>query len=195
VCVILGVLFLVWVVYVSYTIVISIGVQVAVHEKGIRRTRADKTESWRWEDFTALRVAEQIQTYRYVGIPVYHLHNYDLRMMQDKKVALHLNKDIQKYGEIGDLVVQKTTPIFFERDYKAYRNGETISYGKVEVNRDGIREGRRSIAWDEIASWNFENGGLSIQKVGRGKFDVYLVDCPNAYVLVAMIEKIKTNSY
>lgn len=176
----------------SYSILVSIGIQVALHENGIRRTQGKDSQAWRWEDFTAVQVAEYSQTFRYSGIPVYKYHTYDCHLFIDKKAVLRLNKDIQKYREVGKFVTQKTTPIIFERNYQAHRNGETVLYGKVALNREGIRDGRRSITWDEIASWSVDNGTLTIKKPGRGKFRLYLLDIPNSYVLLAMMDKIKS---
>ena len=178
-----------------YLILRSYGLQIAVYENGIRRTQGKQSQSWRWEDFSAMRVADKTLVMRKHGVPVYETNTYTCRLLIADKTALKIDKDLQKCREIGKLITQKTTPIFFERNYKAHRNGDTVYYGKVAVNRDGIRDGRRSIAWDEIVAWNVDNGTLIIQKPGRGKFRLHVLDMPNAYVLMAMIEKITAKSY
>lgn len=191
----IGLLPLIGLVALLYSIVMTFGIKVKVYENGIEQTHVGTTKTWNWEDFTAVRVAEEINTVRYHGIPVFRFHNYDCRLMQDNKVALHLNKNIQKYKEVGRLVAEKTTPILFARNYEAHRRGETVYYGKVAVSREGIKQGRSLVAWDDIASYKVDNGTLIIQKLGRGKMHIRVVDLPNAYVLMALIDQIKGSRY
>jgi hypothetical protein len=178
-----------------YSILTTIGIQITVYDNGISRTRGSKIDAWHWEDFTAMRIAEKTITYRKYGAPIYQMHTYTCRLLIDNKMVLKIDKDIQKYREIGERITQKTTPIFFDRDFKAYRGGETAHYGNIQLNREGIRQGWRSIRWDDIASWELNQGYLIIQRRGRGKFRLQLLDVPNAYVFMSMLEKIAAKGH
>jgi hypothetical protein len=170
-------------------------VTVEVYDNGIRRLQGNQSQAWRWDEFTALRVAEKTITYRKYGAPVYTMHTYSCRLLADNKVIFKLDKDIQKYRELGQLITQKTAPLFFEQDFKAYRGGETVKYGKIEVSREGIRQGRKFIAWSEMGKREVDQGWLSIQRKGKRKIHFWVLDVPNAVVFLMMIDKITSKSY
>jgi hypothetical protein len=176
-----------------YSIVISWGIRLEIYERGIARVLGSQRKTWRWEDFSAVRLAEYSFTYRYMGIPVYRLHTYECRLLIYGKVVLTINKDYQRFKALGEYVTQKTSPILFERDLKAYRRGDTVEYGKIRVSHSGIQQGRKSIRWEDIRDWTVSQGDLTIQRRSKGKVTFRMYDVPNAFVLLMLIGNLQHN--
>lgn len=77
-----------------------------------------------------------------------------------------------------------------EQHYAALKRGETLEYGKVKVNQEGLHEGRKSIGWNEIAEWAVEQGTLMIEKVDQKRRQQFQINnVMNGTVLVALIDR------
>jgi hypothetical protein len=173
-----------------YSIVMAFGARMEVYEKGISRVIAGERKNWRWEDFSDMKIHERSMVYRYYGIPIYKLHQYDLFLMSNGKTLLKINKDFQKFREIGHLATQHVAPLIFERHQSALKRGETLKYGKIEVDRTHVQQGRKSADWNDIRNWKLEDGSLTLQRYSDNKKVNFSVsNIPNAHILVMLVDQ------
>ncbi|MEO8607593.1 MAG: DUF6585 family protein [Chloroflexota bacterium] len=186
------ILALIGLVFFMYTIIWPSNVQIEIYEKGVQQTKHGESHSWRWEEFTAIRIAEQTVIHTAYCIPVFREHTYICRVLIDKKVVLKIDKDFQKYKEAGTLIAQKTAPIFFERDLKRYDSGESLRYGTIELNHEGIRDiwkFWKSTTWRDIEKYDVDGPWLKIKRFERPGVNFYLLDLPNLVSFLKMIDK------
>lgn len=173
-----------------YSIVMAFGARMEIYENGISRVIAGNRQSWRWEAFSDMKIHERSFVYRYYGIPIYKLHQYDLFLMSNGKTLLKINKDFQNYREVAQLATQRVAPLIFERHQAAFKRGESLKYGKIEVDRSGIRQGRRAADWNDIRDWKVETGTLTLQRYSDNKKVNFSVsDIPNAHALLMLVDQ------
>jgi hypothetical protein len=68
--------------------------------------------------------------------------------------------------------------------------GETLSFGKVNVNIQGVNNGKEMIPWDQIDAIETRNGLIVVQKYGRVMkwSTVRERETPNVYVLQNLVD-------
>jgi tetratricopeptide (TPR) repeat protein len=181
--------------YYSYSILRSRGLQIALYEHGIERIYRRQSQFWRWEDFSGIRIEDQTLHYHYATVPVSEMQSYKCQLLVDGKPVLKINKDIDQAVELGKMLIEKTTPVFFERDHHTFQQDGSVQYGKIQVTPEGIRDGRTFTAWDEIRSWKVDQGYLILQTNNRRPVHIGVFNLINAGSLFMMVDKLSKKDF
>jgi len=179
--------------------------RIEIHKGGIALISGGKSKTWLWDDFSALKLTQNIirTHYRVYGvIPVgsststkFHADFFDAK----GKRLLSLGKSFPNYFKLGTAIVERFGPVVLERDLAAFRRGNTVQYDNISVDRNGIRRksffSTSTLPWNEIRQWQFQNGTLVIQK-RDGKQSVYTVNgVTNGFALVLLMGEIQAERH
>ncbi|MBZ0283065.1 MAG: hypothetical protein K8L97_20170 [Anaerolineae bacterium] len=178
-------------IYILGSFVLAFGQQMEIYEDGIAHIDGDKKRAFRWSDFTDLNYQHNVMVHRYYGIPIAKYTTYDLKLMADGKKLISLTKNYSRFEDAGRVILNYVVPLILERHYAAYKRGETVQYGNIEVNREGIKQGRKSISWREIDGWKVENNFIILDRRDSNKtvrFGIY--GLINGIVMVALVDRI-----
>lgn len=177
--------------YFLASFVMAFGQQMEIYENGIAHIDSGKTRAFRWSDFSDVHFQHNVMVHRYYGIPVAKSTTYDLKLMANGKKLVALTKNYSRYEDAGRVILNSVVPLILEDHYATYKRGETVQYGKIEVNREGIKQGRKSISWHEIDGWKVENNSIILNRRDSNKtvgFGIY--GLTNSLVMVALVDRI-----
>lgn len=183
-----------------YTFLSGRGKRIEVYEGGIAQIHRGKRQAWRWEDFAALRLHMSQVTTRYFVYSVIPAGSGTTTQFQavfynaNKKKVLALGKRYRDYFKMGAAIVRGIGPALMERDRGAYRCGETLQYGSITVNRQGIRSrsffGSSTVALEDIQQWWTENTRLRVKQRSGKTLSYDLNNRENGFVLPLLLGEI-----
>lgn len=87
-------------------------------------------------------------------------------------------------GTVKHAITRRELP----RIADALRSGQSITYGKIRLDRKGIATDRTRIVWSSVTEARDESGRVSVKADGKWQsLDVGIV--PNAHVLVELVQR------
>lgn len=182
-------------VYLLGSFVFSFGQHIEVYEKGIAHVDGSKIKAFRWSDFSQVKYQDQTIVYRSGLIPIAKMTFYYVRLMDNGKQLITVTKNYSRFRDIGSLALNKVVPLILEQHDKAIKQGETLQYGKIKADRDGLQEGRKSIRWDEIEESKATQNTLIVKTEDRKRPYYFKIEnVINGMVLAALVDRKMGNS-
>lgn len=187
----------------------NLGKRVGVYAEGMAYTQQGKTHiiGWDdissvWQDTTARYFRQPWQTqHRYAGTT----HRYTLQLGDGSRFTF--DDALANVGELGRVVQQETLHRLLPRLLEGYEAGETLSFGKLSLSKDGISKGYMTMPWEQVKNVEIYEGFLNIysQKepsigkliLSKGKGDwasLPVAKIPNVLVFKAAVDQILASS-
>lgn len=160
---------------------------ISANEHGLRAGQ----RGWRWEQISAVTINHT--RWQVAGLPLGQ--DYWLHLEADGKPALRLDSRHAQFEHMNSLILERCLPPLLQRDLLALRAGETLRYGPVQVNREGILTGGRLLAWDKLVNCDLREGEAVLQ--GRGDSPGALLPVlgvRNGLTLLALAQRILMKS-
>ena len=161
---------------------------VGIYNDGVVRKRGDNVEMIRWDEM--VESSQNLYTFRLNFIPIYKREEYRVKT-QDGTTHLFRGSipDAKRLGGIlHTQVARQVLPEMIER----YNAGETITFGKVGVNKEGLHQGNKSLAWSDMKGMTMRNGQLTFKKEGKWLSwgSMQINNTPNFVALLDLLEAI-----
>jgi hypothetical protein len=165
--------------------IIRFGRRVTVHRDGVEVATALRMRHFPWADLE--RAWERIVSQYMNGVHQWTRHWVVLEDARGRKAKF--SGDPTEMTEIAAVVMQRSLPYLAAKILERFEAGETVSFGPIVADTDGLRTGwRDQLAWSEVADVRSENGSLGIFR--RGSFDPWYIvefgDVPNYRVLLGL---------
>jgi hypothetical protein len=175
-CLLFGVIYKNWHVY--------------VYERGfIYKKGNPAAQPFRWDQIEA--VWYQV-TRRYTnGIYTGTSHKYRVRRQDGYEIVL--NDRFTKVATLGDLVHNQVTAAKMPQVIAAYNAGQTITFGPLSVNTQGIwNSSGNLLPWPEIKDVSMQSGYVAVSKAGKWlRWSSQPVrDIPNIFLFIALVRSI-----
>lgn len=160
---------------------------------GLLYQHSGKTEAIRWDQVESYwrRVASY---YRY-GIYTGTTHRYRLR--RSDGATFKFNDDIHNVEALGKTITSETTRALWPRYMAAYQAGQTLSFGKITLNWQGVSKGKQGLPWSQVKELQVNQGGfVSLKKEGnrQGNWSLAHVSViPNVEVFIALVNYVLTS--
>jgi hypothetical protein len=163
------------------------GLRVLVFEEGLARLQGGSIEALRWEDIRTVRRASLTGSERTGMAPARKL----ILTGADGR-EFEFDEGLSGLRELRELVEQRTLPHLFPAALDAWEAGEQVSFGKIDVERDGLRCGRL-LAWAECENVEVAHGMVTVKAAGAwlAFCKVPLQDLYNVHVLFALTEYVR----
>ena len=165
------------------------GKTVEVYEHGLVRVKGKNVKVTRWDDINA--VWQRITRNYYNGIYTGTTYVYTIQTKNGEKFKItNVYKDIEA---LGNSIQSEVTKRLLPPMVRAYQNGQTVSFGKLSLNPQGLIYKDKQLAWNEIKDLKIERGFISVKKEGGRWFNwasVSAANVPNLFVFLAMIDRI-----
>ena len=115
-------------------------------------------------------------------------HTYTVRVQEGRKIQI--GDAVNGVVDLGTMIQREVTNLLLPRAIASYKSGETLSFGKVNVNIQGVNNGKEMIPWDQIDAIETRNGLIVVQKYGRVMkwSTVRERETPNVYVLQNLVD-------
>lgn len=165
------------------------GKAVEAYEQGLLRIQGKKVKVTRWDDIDA--VWQSITRRYYNGVYTGTTYVYTIRTKDGERFSVsNAYKDIETLGEIiQSEVTQRLLPVIV----RAYQSGQTINFGKLSLNSQGLIYKDKQLPWNQIKDLKIDRGYISIKQEGGRWFNwaqVMADTVPNLFVFLALVDNI-----
>jgi hypothetical protein len=101
--------------------------------------------------------------------------------------------DLSNYAGLGDLIEEQMVARQLPRIRDAYRSGNVIAFGQFAVHQQGLSDGSRTLAWNELADIQVSAAAIQITKQPSSLvwFNLPVSSIPNVALLVALLNGIR----
>jgi hypothetical protein len=102
--------------------------------------------------------------------------------------------DLSSYTGLGDLLEEQMVKYQMPRAQAAYRSGTVVAFGPFAVHQQGLSDGMRTLAWNELADIQVSAAAIQITKKPSSLvwFHLAVSDIPNVALLVALLSGIRS---
>ena len=159
----------------------TFNVRCYVFKNGFIYARGRKYRVVRWDQIVA--VFQKHAAGRYSSS-----HTYTVRVQEGREIQI--GDAVNRVIDLGATIQREVTKLLLPRAIASYKNGETLSFGKVNVNIQGVNNGKEMIPWDQIDAIEVRSGLIVVQKYGRVMkwSTVREHETPNVYILQNLVD-------
>lgn len=102
--------------------------------------------------------------------------------------------DLSAYAGLGDVIEEQMVKYQMPRAQAAYRSGNVVSFGQFAVHQQGLSDGTKTLAWNEIADIQVSGAAIQITKKPSSLvwFQLATSALPNVALLVALLNGIRS---
>jgi hypothetical protein len=96
---------------------------------------------------------------------------------------------LPRLAELCQMVCRETLPLLWPQARAAYDAGNTLEFGKLRINRQGLSQGKETVPWSEVQKVKINAAQLLIYKKGKWTHSlaVTVSEIPNSHVLLALL--------
>lgn len=181
-----GVAFLVGAVYAIHRARVLAGLSVTVCEAGLLHRENGVVTVVLWTQLRSV-LTQMISRY---GAQSYTTYKYVVESDDGRKVVI--GGHVERVEELGDLLGEIAVRVLLPPALRAWEAGERVAFGGLEIDREGVRAGKKRLAWADVKSVTLENGEIVWRERGKtlawGSTMLWLL--PNGAVLAEFLRAI-----
>ena len=156
---------------------------------GLLYLHGKKTDAIRWDQVEAVWQRVVRRTVYGVRGPAAHL--YTLRRNDGAKFKF--DDHLDNVQALGNTIVSETASLLWSRYIAAYQAGQTVTFGRLSLNQQGVSYGKVLLPWHQVKGIQTKQGFIYIQKEGnpsRSLRTVAASQIPNFNVFMALVDSI-----
>jgi|GEM_PF-7129136 len=187
----------------SYLVKGENGGQVNIFSEGIEFSfEAVPHKFYFWRDLTSYLYSVQKTTVRLYGIiPLYRTTKYNISLQfQDEELITFKKRNYPELDKLSTMLLQVTLEPLLSKYIGRIADGSTLKYDKLSIDKTGVSQGKKAVAWFDVESAKVENGIVSVYarnplKPNKpGLIGTVNFQTPNAHVLSPLINSIVESS-
>ncbi|GLV58098.1 hypothetical protein KDH_49320 [Dictyobacter sp. S3.2.2.5] len=125
---------------------------------GYIHARGSQLELFRWDQIQAV----------YVNITRSRSRvNMNFQVRRSDGALWKYGSAIKGHSELGAQVQEAVTRVQLPRVVEAFNSGAQIPFGRLNVNAQGINDGKKIIPWDQIGTIEMNQGKVAVRQNGR----------------------------
>lgn len=161
----------------------SSNLRVYLFSNGFIAARGKQSEVFRWDQIQA--IWEKVTSNRSGNVFTYTVQRNDGKTSK-------MGSQLVKVRDLGVQIMREVTRLQLPQAKAAYNGGQTLSFGKINVNSQGVNNGKELVPWNQIGNMTVAKGNILIGKDGRQlKWStVKAADVPNLPVLLALVNQV-----
>jgi hypothetical protein len=161
----------------------SLGLNVAVHEKGVVVRQGSTVASFGWDDIEA--IFHQIKQEGRIG----QLHHFTVRLRDGRNFSWTPN--LRDVAELGETVQREVADRLLPGARAACQAGEEVDFGRIKVSGQGIlRDDGEILPWADVAKVEVTPTAVRVLYTDDWKIwcTVPRSRIPNPHVLLALLK-------
>lgn len=172
--------------------VLKSSLAVYLYEQGFIYTQANVSpQPFRWDQIQVWRnVTRHYRNGAYTGTTsVYTIQRQD-------GYRIELNNDLHQIQSLGETICNQVTRWRLPQDLQAYQRGQTVQFGSLSLNHQGISNGSDMLPWSQVEAIDVKEGVVSVKR--RGSWfrwsKVAASAIPNVFVFLALVSAVLKSS-
>ncbi|HEY7416639.1 MAG TPA: SHOCT domain-containing protein [Ktedonobacteraceae bacterium] len=117
------------------------------------------------------------------------MHSYTVERKDGYKITL--NDAFSAVEVVGRVISEKTTLILLPAARESYARGETVGFGPVALNQQGLIKGSNVLPWQQIEAIDTKDGYVRTQRNGKWVHLEDISKIPNLAVFLALADSIR----
>jgi len=184
-CVFFGVLCIVLIGYYLRFPVLYGAWHVFVCDGGFIFSRGKVAECFRWDQIEG--VWEDLKAYSRYGMRTGTTHKYTIR--RNDGVQVQFDDRFVEVETLGETIAHEVKERMLPRLIAAFQAGQTVHFGPISLNMQGVSNGKDRLPWEEIRGISTEDGYFKVRKEGKivNWAAVEVAKIPNINVLQELI--------
>lgn len=167
---------------------------VYVFEHGFLYKKGNEAvQPFRWDQIEA--VWYQVTRHYTNGVYTGTTHRYKVRRRDSYEIVL--NDRFTKVGQLGETINNQVTKTLLPQVVAAYNAGQTITFGPLSVNRQGLTNILgKLLPWSEITGIDTQSGYIAVRQAGKWLkwSNQPVARIPNAFVFLALVKSLLPRS-
>jgi hypothetical protein len=157
-------------------------------EQGLIYSRANVSpQPFRWDQIQVWRsVTKHYRNGVYTGTTSV----YTIQRQDGYRVVL--SDDLHQIQSLGETICNQVTKWRLPHALQAYQRGETVQFGSLSLNQQGISNGSDLLPWSQIEAIDVKEGVVSVKR--RGSWfrwcKVGASAIPNVFVFLALVSAV-----
>lgn len=164
------------------------GWRVLIFPQGLVQVRTGKTTVIPWDEATQFyhAVTRNYRNGVYVGT------TYNFTLVGKGGQKLSFGNGLAGVEGLGNSIRDETWQRLYPKYAAAYNAGETLQFGTISISKQGISNGKETIAWDQVKGINLDRGIINIQKEGKwfNWKSATVGGTPNVFVFLSLVDQI-----
>lgn len=157
----------------------------ALYTGGVAIQTPSRLVTWRWEDFSSVKLA--LLRKSIFGIPSGIEHVYTFTAVNGETFTI--DDRCQAVSDLAEEIQTHTTPLIYTRAARAYKSGESQSFGAVTLSRvGGLLIDHQSVPWDDLVSVTVERGVVNIKTRSQQELRVMVETVKNLDVFISLVD-------
>lgn len=163
---------------------------VYVCKEGFVFTSGKKHEPYRWDAIASVML--DIRNAKMYGINVGTSHKYTVQRNDGEKLVL--NDKFIDVDALGNTVTQEATQHMLPKVMADFNAGQTITFGPLSVNQQGVSNGKNMLPWPEVHGVFVNKGFVTVLQKGKKSSwaNIQVSKVPNVFVLDALARSLAT---
>lgn len=164
-----------------YTLV-SCNLRVYVFTNGFINARGRQGEVIRWDQIQAIWEKVIRSSYGRGNLFTYTVQRNDGKIFKQ-------GSPLQQSRDMGLSMMREVVKVHLPLAKTAYQAGQRLSFGPINVDMQGLSNGKETVPWNQIGRLVVKNGAVLIEQNGRQlKWStVKSADVPNLSVLMSLV--------
>lgn len=161
--------------------------QVLLCPEGVIDIRGSEVNPCPWDQIEM--VLEKHVRVRVNGVTTGTQHGYMVWLRDGKK--LHIGA-LQNVQQLGAAIQEEVTQRRWPQTVAAYNKGDTVSFGKLGVSRQGLslNHGKKLIPWSDLQDLRLFNGLLRAKVQGKWINAAMFAEIPNYYLFAGILAQV-----
>ncbi|MFO0795923.1 MAG: DUF6585 family protein [Gemmataceae bacterium] len=180
------------------------GLHVLIYPTGLLRLRHGEVESFPWDEVAEVRLktkrvdspvlvrgpdGEPQACWLPAEVPDVQVWTAGLTVVRDDGTKAEFSPVLTGYAELAEEVQRRTFPPLWRDAFRRYRDGRTLTFGKLDVNLLGIHHKGQLLPWHEVGKLTVAQGQVGISQ--KRKWLPWATvkpaaEVPNLHVLFAL---------
>jgi hypothetical protein len=135
--------------------------RVLLFPEGFVHFRGGRVNVFLWDEIT--EVYQSMQRTHRMGRGVQR--SYTVKSAQGQKSVL--TGELAGIAALGDHIQEEVTRRLLPRSLAEYQAGQTLSFGKLSLDKGGLTLGSQALPWDQVEETRIDRGVLTIRAKGR----------------------------
>lgn len=165
----------------------SCNLRVYIFTNGFINARGRQGEVIRWDQVQAIwQKITRNSSYRGNSlIYVYTVQRNDGKIFKQ-------GSPLQQSDDMGQRMMREVTKVHLPLAKAAYSAGQRLSFGPIQVDMQGLSNGKETVAWPQIGRLALSNGNVTVEQRGHQYqwSPVKAADVPNLSVLISLVNSI-----
>lgn len=167
----------------------NIGLMVSVYPEGFSLCRLRRQSFHPWTQIKAVRNANDHSHWGGKSHPLFV--EYSVHLRDGKWISLRNLRDV---SQLGKAIEEEAARHLLPQALAAYRSGETVDFGRLQISNRGWTKQGHTVPWDEVGRMGFDQDGRFFVERKGGPWRLWLGVSPtkmsNFRLLLKLLDEI-----